>query len=69
MIADLQQQLADCLDGHTTGLIDNDTDNTEKVLLFATNALGQRIDANTTGQVIILHYADGTSEKVIRDIR
>tara|TARA_R110001606_G_scaffold365491_1_gene520357 strand:- start:759 stop:1787 length:1029 start_codon:yes stop_codon:yes gene_type:complete len=69
LIADLQQQLADCLEGDMTGIIDNGSTDTEKVLLFATNALGQRVAADTVGQVIILHYADGSSEKIIRDVR
>ena len=69
LIADLQQQLADCLEGDMTGIIDNGSTDTEKVLLFATNALGQRVAADTVGQIIILHYADGSSEKIIRDIR
>jgi len=68
-ISDLEAQLADCLDGHATSIIDNDVDNDSKTVSFVTNALGQRVDPNTTGQVIIIHYTDGTSKKVVKNIR
>jgi len=68
-ISDLEAQLADCLDGHATSIIDNDVDNVSKTVSFVTNALGQRVDPNTTGQVIIIHYTDGTSKKVVKNIR